>query len=127
MAVLSVNGLKKPSLTLRFKRGSFNIDILFVLTRSKRYDVRGKDIIFRIQLNLGGGGGCGCQGLLGSNSSKVLHSICIGDTRGSLTHPLQANLDMTDSIGPGKLVRHMQNPSYTCNTYLDWDQAYRPS
>ena len=23
------------------------------------------------------------------------------------------NLDMTDSMGPGKLVRHMHNPSYT--------------
>ena len=28
------------------------------------------------------------------------------------------NLDMTDSTGPGKLVRHMQNPSYTYDTYL---------
>ena len=27
--------------------------------------------------------------------------------------PVQVNLDMTDSMGPGKLVRHMQNPSYT--------------
>ena len=26
---------------------------------------------------------------------------------------VQVNLDMTDSMGPGKLVRHMQNPSYT--------------
>ena len=25
---------------------------------------------------------------------------------------VQVNLDMTDSMGPGKLVRHMQNPSY---------------
>ena len=25
---------------------------------------------------------------------------------------------MTDSIGPGKLVRHMQNPSYTYDEYL---------
>ena len=25
---------------------------------------------------------------------------------------IQVNLDMTDSVGPGKLVRHMQNPSY---------------
>ena len=31
---------------------------------------------------------------------------------------VQANLDMTDSMGPGKLVRHMQNPSYTYETYL---------
>ena len=25
---------------------------------------------------------------------------------------------MTDSMGPGKLVRHMQNPSYTYDEYL---------
>ena len=25
---------------------------------------------------------------------------------------IQVNLDMTDSVGPGKLVRHMRNPSY---------------
>ena len=31
---------------------------------------------------------------------------------------LQVNLDMTDSMGPGKLVRHMQNPSYTYDEYL---------
>ena len=31
---------------------------------------------------------------------------------------LQVNLDMTDSIGPGKLVRHMQNLSYTYGEYL---------
>ena len=30
----------------------------------------------------------------------------------------QVNLDMTDSIGPGKLVRHMQNPLYTYDEYL---------
>ena len=46
---------------------------------------------------------------------------------------VQVNLDMTDSMGPGKLVCHMQNPSYTydvcTNTCYasDWDQAYRPS
>ena len=37
---------------------------------------------------------------------------------------------MTDSMGPGKLVRHMQNLSYTYDEYLyasDWDQAYCPS
>ena len=28
------------------------------------------------------------------------------------------NLDMTDSMGPGKLVRHMQNPSYIYDEYL---------
>ena len=31
---------------------------------------------------------------------------------------VQANLDMTDSMGPGKLVRHMQNLSYTYDKYL---------
>ena len=31
---------------------------------------------------------------------------------------MQVNLDMTDSMGPGKLVRHMQNPSYTYDEYL---------
>ena len=25
---------------------------------------------------------------------------------------------MTDSMGPGKLVRHMQNPTYTYDEYL---------
>ena len=29
------------------------------------------------------------------------------------TRLVQVNLDMTDSMGPGKLVRHMQNLSYT--------------
>ena len=36
----------------------------------------------------------------------------------SLTKELQVNLDMTDSMGPGKLVRHMQNLSYTYDEYL---------
>ena len=31
---------------------------------------------------------------------------------------IQVNLDMTDSMGAGKLVRHMQNPSYTYDEYL---------
>ena len=31
---------------------------------------------------------------------------------------IQVKLDMTDSMGPGKLVRHMQNPSYTYDEYL---------
>ena len=31
---------------------------------------------------------------------------------------VQVNLDMTDSMGPGKLVRLMQNPSYTYDKYL---------
>ena len=31
---------------------------------------------------------------------------------------IQVNLDMTDSMGPGKLVCHMQNLSYTYEEYL---------
>ena len=31
---------------------------------------------------------------------------------------IQVNLDMTDSMGPGKLVCHMQSPSYTYDEYL---------
>ena len=31
---------------------------------------------------------------------------------------IQVNLDVTDSMGPKKLVRHMQNPSYTYDEYL---------
>ena len=34
------------------------------------------------------------------------------------TIPVQVNLEMTDSMGPGKLVRHMHNPSYTYDEYL---------
>ena len=35
---------------------------------------------------------------------------------------------MTDSMGPGKLVRHMQNPPYAYDTIdVHRDQAYRPS
>ena len=31
---------------------------------------------------------------------------------------IQVNLDMMDSMGPGKLVRHMQNLSYIYDEYL---------
>ena len=43
---------------------------------------------------------------------------------------VQVNLDMTDSMGPGKLVCHIQNPSYTYDEYLiciGLGQAYCPS
>ena len=43
---------------------------------------------------------------------------------------IQVNLDMTDSMGPGKLVRDMQiRRIHMTNTWYasDWDQAYRPS
>ena len=36
----------------------------------------------------------------------------------SITCVLQVNLDMTDSMGPGKLVRHMQNLLYTYDEYM---------
>ena len=41
---------------------------------------------------------------------SFVHSFC--------TNVIQVNLDMTDSMGPGKLVRHMQIPSYTYDEYL---------
>ena len=34
-----------------------------------------------------------------------------------MDYVIQVNLDMTDSMGPGKLVRHMQNLSYTYDKY----------
>ena len=37
---------------------------------------------------------------------------------GKILRTLQVNLDMIDSMGPGKLVRHMQNPSYIYDEYL---------
>ena len=36
----------------------------------------------------------------------------------SYMYHIQVNLDITDSMGPGKLVRHMQNLSYTYDEYL---------
>ena len=42
--------------------------------------------------------------------NKVVYIVC--------RMVIQVNLDMTDSMGPGKLVRHMQNPSYTYDEYL---------
>ena len=45
--------------------------------------------------------------------------LCCGSTTHLLlSATVQVNLDMTDSMGPGKLVRHMQNLSYTYDTYL---------
>ena len=47
-----------------------------------------------------------------------------------LTHmcrTIQMNLDMTDSMGPGKLVRHMQNPSYTYDKNPSYSGASYPS
>ena len=37
---------------------------------------------------------------------------------GVSSYVVQVNLDMTDSMGPGILVRHMKNPSYTYDEYL---------
>ena len=44
-----------------------------------------------------------------------IHMLIIGEI---FIRILQVNLDMTESMGPGKLVRHMQNPSYTYDKYL---------
>ena len=58
------------------------------------------------------------------NCTVEIHDLIIG-TDAALYRFLrvsmiivQVNLDMTDSMGPGKLVRHMQNPSYTYDEYL---------
>ena len=40
------------------------------------------------------------------------------DDRCQMCMLIQVNLDMTDSMGLGKLVRHMQNPSFTYDEYL---------
>ena len=53
--------------------------------------------------------------LLGSVKGNPV--ICICDIF-RWRYVIQVNLDMTDSMGPGKLVRHMQNPSYTYDTYF---------
>ena len=36
----------------------------------------------------------------------------IDDDDSTIVMIIQVNLDMTDPVGPGKLVCHMQNPSY---------------
>ena len=48
------------------------------------------------------------------NSPAAPSNFC----RGSKDVVLQVNLDMTDSMGPGKLDRHMQNLSYIYDEYL---------
>ena len=54
--------------------------------------------------------------------SKITHILLPlptpSDIALSQLDQLQVNLEMTDSMGPGKLVRHMQNPSYTYDEYL---------
>ena len=55
----------------------------------------------------------------GDQNNTVVNGTCLGT--GTHAYPillLQVNLDMTDSMGPGKLVRHMQYPSYTYDEYL---------
>ena len=42
----------------------------------------------------------------------MMHAQCPLPVYYSQVVVIQVNLDMTDSVGPGKLVRHMQNPSY---------------
>ena len=55
--------------------------------------------------------------LFGSNKATSIGGECDQHGLSSLSL-LQVNLDMTNSMGPGKLVRHMQNPSYTYDKYL---------
>ena len=51
------------------------------------------------------------------NFESCIHA-CSNRKRTARNPLIQVNLDMTDSLGPGKLVRHMQNPSYTYDKYL---------
>ena len=46
------------------------------------------------------------------------HQVAIAVWRMASMVAVQVNLDMTDSMGPGKLVRHTQNLSYTYDEYL---------
>ena len=57
---------------------------------------------------------------LGGAWSSELPCILLGLSKNFCRGPkdVQVNLDMTDSMGPGKLVRHTQNPSYTYDKYL---------
>ena len=48
-------------------------------------------------------------------SLLYLYSYCQSNPEEKV---IQVNLDMTDSMGQGKLVRHMQNPSCTYDEYL---------
>ena len=50
--------------------------------------------------------------------SGSLYDIIYSHRFTSSIYPIQVNLDVTDSMGPGKLVRHMQNLSYTYDEYL---------
>ena len=45
-------------------------------------------------------------------------NLSLGKIVCSLPYVVQVNLDMTDSTGPGNLVRHMQNLSYIYDEYL---------
>ena len=46
-------------------------------------------------------------------------SVCLRERILECVHSvIQVNLDLTDSMGPGKLVCHMQNLSYTYDQYL---------
>ena len=57
-----------------------------------------------------------CYHLLNQNKAKQNDSKNLKNDWNPVL--IQVNLDMTDSMGPGKLVRHKQNPSYTYDEYL---------
>ena len=63
---------------------------------------------------------CGCSAKIfcGLPSKKDSLHLGIGTFKIFTNNTIQVNLDMTDSMGPGKLVRHMQNLSYTYDEYL---------
>ena len=64
--------------------------------------------------NTQGGYVCACLAGYNDTSTGAAGTVCDG----KINLLIQVNLDMTDSMGPGKLARHMQNPSYTYNEYL---------
>ena len=54
----------------------------------------------------------------GATTARLFQLKHKGDIAMLATRALQVNLDITDSVGPGKLVRRMQNLSYTYDEYL---------
>ena len=62
-----------------------------------------------------------CQHLSPPETTSTPHvpSVCkLHLSRENANLVIQVNLDMTDSMGPGNLVRHMQNLLYAYDEYL---------
>ena len=49
---------------------------------------------------------------IGRKRDEALKESCIVVVAAAAAAVVKANSDMTDSVGPGKLVRHMQSLSY---------------